>query len=108
MKVALLLRPSIPTIAIRSWLRPVAAFCSVSMFDRARERELLTNLLCNNDPQLLVITGPRDTGKTRLVENVKKLTEAQNRLWWMHVNMRDPLHHWTSVEAAYRSLLQMG
>ena len=99
--VALQLHPS-PTIAIRSSrsLRPVAAFSSVSMFDRAKERELLTNLLCNKYSKLLVITGPRDTGKTRLIENVKKLTEAQNRLWWMHVNMRDPLHHWTNVEAA--------
>ncbi|MCG8620891.1 MAG: hypothetical protein MJE68_02665, partial [Proteobacteria bacterium] len=78
----------------------------MSMFDRAKERELLTNLLCNKYPELLVITGPWDTGKTRLIENVKKLTEAQNRLWWTHVNMRDPLHHWTNVEAAYRSLLQ--
>ena len=45
-------------------------------------------------------------GITRLIEIVKKLT-GTNRLWWMHVNMRDPLHHWTNVEVAYRSLLQL-
>lgn len=62
-KVALLLHPSIPTITIHSWLRPLAALSSIWMFDRARERELLIiYLLCNNHPELLVITGPRDTG----------------------------------------------
>ena len=52
-----------------------------------------------------MVTGPRDTGKTRLIESVMRETEKNNRMWWLHINMRDPVHQWTSVETLYRSLL---
>ena len=52
-----------------------------------------------------MVTGPHDAGKTRLVESVMRETEKNDRLWWLHINMRDPVHHWTSVESVYKSLL---
>ena len=62
-------------------------------------------MLRNKHPELVIVTGPRDTGKTKLIETVLKDAEQKDRSWPLRINMRDPLHHWTSVEAAYRSLL---
>ena len=81
-----------------------AAF-STRIFDRHKERKAFSNILRSKTPELVVVTGPRDTGKTRLIESVVQETEKKDRLWWLHINMRDPVHHWTSVEAVYRSLL---
>ena len=52
-----------------------------------------------------MVTGLRDTGKKRLVESVKQEIEKNDRLWWLHINTWDPVHHWTSVESVYKSLL---
>ena len=81
-----------------------ATFTS-GIFDRDKERKAFSSILCNKTPELVVVTGPRDAGKTRLVESVMRETEKNDRLWWLHVNMRDPVHHWTSVETVYKSLL---
>ena len=78
---------------------------STEIFDRHKERKAFSNILRSKTPELVVVTGPRDTGKTRLIESVMQETEKKDRFWWLHINMRDPVHHWTSVEAVYRSLL---
>ena len=78
---------------------------SSGIFDRDKERKAISSILRNKTPELVVVTGPRDAGKTRLVESVKRETEKNDRLWWLHINMRDPVHHWTSVETVYKSLL---
>ena len=57
-------------------------------------------MLRNKHPELVIVTGPRDTGKTRLIETVLRDSEQKDRSWPLHINMRDPLHHWTSVEAS--------
>ena len=78
---------------------------STKIFDRNTERKALSNILCSKTPELVVVTGPRDTGKTRLIESVMQETEKKDRLWWLHSNMRDPVYHWSSIEDVYRSLL---
>ena len=54
-------------------------------------------------PELVVVTGPCDAGKIRLVESVMRETEKNDQLWWLHINLRDPVHHWTSVETVQES-----
>ena len=79
-----------------------------TVFNRVNENKMLTDFLYSYHPGIMVVTRARDTGKTRLIENIMQKTQASDRLWWFHINMRDmrdPLHQWTSVEAAYRSLL---
>ena len=81
------------------------ATLSSGIFERDKERKTISSILCNKTTELVVVTGPRDTGKTRLVKSVKRETEMNDRLWWLHINMRDMVHHWTSVVSVYKSLL---
>ena len=77
------------------------------MFNRIKEKEVLYNLLFSCYTGVMIITGSQDTGKTRLIEKVRQQTWDTGHFQWLHMNMREHVHHWTSAEAAYQSLLDI-
>ena len=77
------------------------------MFNRIKEKNVLYNFLFSRRPGVMIITGSQDTGKTRLIEKVRQQTRDAGHFQWLHMNMREPVHHWTSTEAACRSLLHI-
>ena len=65
---------------------------------------MLYNFLFGRHPGEMIITGSQDTGKT---QKVRQQTQDAGHLQWLQMNMHEPVHHWTSAEAACRSLLHL-
>jgi AAA+ ATPase superfamily predicted ATPase len=59
-------------------------------FNRKKEKTNIINTL-NSSPQLTIISGGNDTGKSALINNVLFNEIPQNKLCLIHVNFRDSL-----------------
>ena len=71
-------------------------------FNRSNEVKTLVHEVTKCHPGLILVTGPPDSGKTSVLQEVMK--ESKDKCQWFHIDMRQPGNSWDNIPSMYHNL----